>query len=560
MNSLQYHKDWIFIFDLIWIFIFDLISQNTIVIINNKGYFMQRRTFIKYNALATLGFIPLFANPHDHHNHHTMSSNTNEEHLNTSFITLEDEKLALFEETYFPQHNIHKPLALLSNTSNKKGFFHAKLEIKETKVELIKGKKTRCYTYKDMHAKTQSMVAPKIEVYENDVVKIEVKNSLNEPTTIHWHGLPIPPSQDGNPMDIIPANGYRTYEFKLPNDCAGTYWYHPHPHNTTAQQVYMGLAGAFVVKSHSNPLKEFVESDWFITDLRLDSNAQIPANALSDWLDGREGEFVLINGEYKPQITMDSMQRIRIYNACSARYLNLELQGSSFILVGTDGGLIEKPIERKQLLISPASRVEIFIKNVKKGDFKLISHFYDRDKMIPKNEPKILELANIKLNAEYNESKLPKSLRLLPKLQPPTQQIEITMSEDHSKMHNLSTQNKEELKKNLATMFLINNKVFDMNRIDFHVKMGAIYDIVVTNKSHMDHPFHIHGTQFEVIEKKVGTTNEKIEFRALQDSINVRPNESIRLRMKQSFKGIYMFHCHILEHESLGMMGNLSVM
>ncbi len=75
----------------------------------------------------------------------------------------------------------------------------------------------------------------------------------------------------------------------------------------------------------------------------------------------------------------------------------------------------------------------------------------------------------------------------------------------------------------------------------------------------MDHPFHIHGTQFEVIERKLGSVNEKIEFRALQDTINVRPNEVIRLRMRQDFKGVRMFHCHILEHEDLGMMGNLLV-
>ena len=532
---------------------------------------MQRRTFIKYNTLAAISFMPLFSNPHNHHithaNHH--QHNMQNTPIDTSFITLENEKIALLNDKNFPQNNTHKELPLLSNQNKQKGVFEAIIEIREMDIEIIKNKKTKCYVYNDGNKKIQSRVAPKIEVYEGDRVKIWVKNRLKSPTTIHWHGLPVPPLEDGNPMDIIPANGDRIYSFQLPDNCAGTYWYHPHPHNITGKQVYMGLAGAFVVKSRNDPLDKFIESDWFITDLRLDSKAQIPPNTLADWLDGREGEFVLINGEYKPKITIDSMQRIRIYNACSARYLNLEIQGAKFIIVGTDGGLIEKPIVKQKLFISPASRLEVFIKNDKKGSFNLISHFYDRDKMIPKSEPKELRLATIELNAIFNQNEIPNTLRILPihkhitqespTPKNPIQQLEITMSEDHSKMHNLTKKDKKSIRENLASMFLMNNKTFDMNRIDLRVDIGIVHDIIVTNKSHMDHPFHIHGTQFEVIERKLGSVNEKIEFRALQDTINVRPNEVIRLRMRQDFKGVRMFHCHILEHEDLGMMGNLLV-
>lgn len=539
---------------------------------------MKRRTFIKYNALAAISITPLFAdmdtdstqNSHHHHNmdsmskhnhnthHMDMNTHDSHSHIDTSFITLENENLPLLNPKDFPQNLSLQPLPKLINQSKKQGEFHASIEIKEISLPFVKGGQTRFYTYNDTNAKVDSFLAPKIEVYEGDKVKIEVKNSLKEPTTIHWHGLPVPPSQDGNPMDSIAPNSNRIYEFSLPNDCAGTYWYHPHPHYTTSKQVYMGLAGAFVVKSKKDILRDFSESDWFITDLRLDSNAQIPANALSDWLDGREGEFVLINGQYKPNINVDSKQRIRIYNACSARYLNLEIEGADFILIGTDGGYIEQPIKQKQLFLSPASRVEVVIHNDKKGRFKLFGHFYDRDKMMPKNEEKILELAMLNIESQANLS-LPRTLRLLPKPQNPKQELTIIMSEDHSKMHDLSTQSKEQIKQNLASMFLINDKTFDMERIDLSVKSGVVHDIIVVNKSHMDHPFHIHGTQFEVVEHNFKGKSEKPSFRALRDTINVRPNESLRLRMVQSFKGMRMFHCHILEHEDLGMMGNLMV-
>lgn len=530
---------------------------------------MQRRTFIKYNTLAAISLMPLFSHNHNHSTHgmdseSNMSSNQHlhmkhNSHIDTSFITLENENIELLQSKYLPKQQPLKQLNLLTNQSKQKGEFQASIEIKEETFQIVKGKKTKFYIYNDMNANQSSFLAPKIEVFEGDKVKIVVKNSLKEPTTIHWHGLPVPPSQDGNPMDIISPNESRIYEFKLPIGCAGTYWYHPHPHKTTARQVYMGLAGVFVIKSQDDLLSKYAESDWFITDLRLTANGQIPNNALSDWLDGREGEFVLINGQYNPNIQMDSMQRIRIYNACSARYLNLEIQDASFLLVGTDGGFIEKPIELKQLFLSSASRVEVFIKNSKKGGFKLLSHLYDRDKMMPKNEPKVINLAKVHFESINKVSELPKKLRTLPVLQNPIQQIEIVMSEDHSKMHGLSTQSKEEIKQNLASMFLINNKVFSMNEIDFRIPLNSVHDIIVTNKSHMDHPFHIHGTQFEVIELVRNNKTTKPKFRALIDTVNVRPNESLRLRMKQNFKGMRMFHCHILEHEDLGMMGNLMV-
>lgn len=534
---------------------------------------MQRRTFIKYNAITALSLTPLFANTHSHihdmdsmsnghslHNHTIHSNMHNHSHvthnlIDTSFITLENENIPLLKSKDFPQNQPLKPLTLLTNQSKNKGEFHASIEIKEVELQVIKGKKTKFYIYSDTQSKTNSFIAPKIEVYEGDKVKILVKNSLKEPTTIHWHGLPVPPSQDGNPIDIIPPNESRIYEFSLPNDCAGTYWYHPHPHRATAKQVYMGLAGAFVIKSQNDILKDYKDSDWFITDLRLDSSGKIPDNALSDWLDGREGEFVLINGQYKPNINIDSNQRIRIYNACSARYLDLEIQGADFMLIGTDGGLLEKPILQKRLFMSPASRVEVVIQNTKKGNFKLLSHLYDRSKMMPKNEKKILELAQVNINSL--QIALPQTLRTLPPLQDATQELNIVMSEDHSKMHKLSTQSKEQIKQNLATMFLINNKVFGMNDIYLRIAKDITHDIIVTNKSHMDHPFHIHGTQFEVVQ--LNSKSEKPPFRALRDTINVRPNESLRLRMKQSYKGMRMFHCHILEHEDLGMMGNLAV-
>lgn len=294
---------------------------------------MNRRDFLKFNALSLASLGIAYANPmQSHHAHHSV----NHTNLNTSFINFAPKNLKLLDPNIFPQGEMLKALPLLQNESKKRNFFRAKIDIEESEIELIKGKKTKFYTY------NSSIPAPKIEVFEEDVVEIIVKNKLKEPTTIHWHGVLVPPEQDGNPHDPILAGEERLYRFTIPKDSAGTYWYHPHPHFISSKQVFMGLAGAFVVKAKKDALSHFKEKDLMISDLRLDENAQISNNHLADWLNGREGEFVLINGQFKPKITLSTKERIRIYNATAARYLNLRIQGAKFILVGTDGGVDRK--------------------------------------------------------------------------------------------------------------------------------------------------------------------------------------------------------------------------
>lgn len=517
---------------------------------------MNRRQFLQFNALGLAAISSTYAMDHSKHtmmhnshtNHHNMSNHTN---IDTSFITLEDINLPLLDSSKFPQNKALKPLPLLKNTSKEKNTFQATLSIDEVELNIIDEKKTHVYAY------NHSIPAPKIEVYEGDFVEIKVQNNLKEPTTIHWHGLPVPPEQDGNPHDPILAGEERIYSFKLPLNSAGTYWYHPHPHYITGKQVYMGLTGVFVVKSKNDALSHLKEQDWVISDIKLDKSAQIPANNLIDWLNGREGNTILINGQHLPKITLDKAQRIRIYNFCSARYLNLKIENAEFILVGTDGGLIEAPIIQKELFLSPASRAEVIIKPKNKGTFKLFTTYYDRDKMMVQEEKLDTLLAT--LDIKNIQQEIPNSLRKLEDLGQPVAFKEVVMSEDHSKMHGIGKKSNEEIKNALASMFLLNGEIFSMDKAQLTSKLGEVEIWKITNKSHMDHPFHIHGTQFEVLNSTFKGKKTKAPFRALRDTINVRPNETLELKMKQDFKGLRMYHCHILEHEDLGMMATLKV-
>ncbi|OCG29976.1 bilirubin oxidase [Gilliamella sp. Choc3-5] len=466
-------------------------------------------------------------NMHEHMHMHMTNTKTSQKLLPTSS---------------FPKGLNLPLLANLKNESTKQGIFEATLNLKSVKISLIPELTTEFWTYNGM------VPGPKIEVFEGDQVKITVKNDLSQPTTVHWHGLLIPADQDGNPQDEIPAGSSRIYEFTIPKGSAGTYWYHPHGHNTVAEQVYHGLAGTFIVRSKNDPLSDIPEQNWFFSDLKLTDKGQIANNSMADWMNGREGQFVLINGSYQPKIKVNGTTRIRIWNACSGRYLNLSIPGCDVYLVGSDGGLLAQPyLLNKPLLLTPAERAELVIIPKHSGLFYLQSISYDRGKMgdIPPEQDFIL--AELELN-KADSFDLPTTLRQLPILGEPVA---------HKSIEYTEAMDMKEPRGNM--IFLINGKRHDMSRVDLESKIHDVEEWTIINNSHMDHNFHIHGTQFIVLSHELNGVKTPPDYVALKDTINLRPHEKITLKMQQNFTGLRMYHCHIIEHETLGMMGQLLV-
>ncbi len=447
----------------------------------------------------------------------------------------------LLPESALPKHAALPKLTPLVNQSKKTNEFVATLHARPITVTLADGVETQFWAYNDQ------IPGPAIEVFEGDTVTITFKNDLPQASTLHWHGLLVPVEQDGNPQDAVPAGKSRTYTFVIPKDSAGTYWYHPHGHETVAEQAFRGLAGTFVVKSKQDPLAHLSAQDWLISDLKLAENGQIADNSMIDWMNGREGQFVLINGAYQPHITLDQATRTRVWNACSGRYLDLALEHADLYVVGSDGGLIEKAHQVDHILLSPGERVELLIVPNKTGKSSLQALAYDRGKMGGVEVEPTRTLASVSLTASPLP-KLPAILRALPDLGKATtvKQLEYTEIMDMSNgQHTMD--------------FMINGKKHDMQRIDLKSKLGEVEEWVIFNNSHMDHNFHLHGTQFMVLEFERGGQKRSPEFRALKDTVNLQPNEKVRIKVVQHHKGIRMYHCHILEHETLGMMGQLEV-
>ena len=441
-------------------------------------------------------------------------------------------------------------LAKLTNQSKVPTVFQATIETGLATHEFVPGLATEVLAYNG------SLPGTMIDVFEGDRVKIDFKNRIpDQSSTIHWHGLEVPGDQDGNPTDPVASGADRIYEFIIPEGSAGSYWYHPHPHGQTAEQVYRGLAAPFVVRSKNDPLPaELRDTVLFISSISLNADGTIAENTGADLMNGREGDHVLVNGTKQPVLTLPpgSSRRFRIYNATNGRFLRLSLDGHTMALVGTDGGLIGAPIKGlKELLLAPAERAEIVVDfRSKTGPVTLSSEAYERGWM-GGNKPPATTTALMTFNLAGPAVKpitLPEKLRDIAALGEPTANHRIEFSENMGMMNGGMTMD-----------FLIDGKSFDMNRVDLKARVGEVGLWEIYNNSDMDHPFHLHGTQFQIVEREKNGNTTAAPFLAWKDTVNITAKETVRIKLRHDMPGRRMYHCHILEHEDQGMMGTLEV-
>jgi FtsP/CotA-like multicopper oxidase with cupredoxin domain len=441
-------------------------------------------------------------------------------------------------------------IARLENTSNEPGFFAAALEAGPARHEFTPGLTTEILAYNG------AVPGAMIEVFEGDRIRIDFRNRIpGQPSTIHWHGLDIPADQDGNPADPVASGSDRTYEFTVPTGSAGSYWYHPHPHGLTAEQVYRGLAAPFIVRSENDPLSANLgDTVLFISSVSLNADGAISGNTDADRFNGREGDHVLVNGAKQPVLTAPpgASRRFRIYNATNGRFLRLAVEGHQMTQVGTDGGLLESPVRGlTELLLAPAERAEIVIDfQGREGRFALNGMAYERGWMGGgKPAGETLRLMTFELSgAAVSPVAIPERLRAIKPLGEPKTVKKIAFSESMGMTNGAMTMG-----------FLIDGRSFDMARVDLKSTAGDVELWEIANTTDMDHPFHIHGTQFQIVEREFKGNMTAAPFRAWKDTVNVTSKETVRILVRHTMPGTRMYHCHILEHEDNGMMGQLEV-
>jgi FtsP/CotA-like multicopper oxidase with cupredoxin domain len=436
----------------------------------------------------------------------------------------------------------HPPL--LKNASSRPGTVEITITAAVARVILKPGVTTEVFAYNGITP------GPTLEVFEGDRVIVHFRNDLPEPTTVHWHGIHLPASQDGSPFDPVPAGGRRDYVFTIPKGSAGTYWYHPHLHHRTGYQVAKGLVGALIVRASDDPLpKSVAERLLILTDQRFQADGSIDlpdAHSMQGRIDsenGREGDVLFVNGQVMPTLSIKpgEVQRWRVINASAARVFRLHIPGQTFLHIGSDGGLFERPVEMGELVIANSERVELLVRGSGKPGTRTTLQTLPYDRYVPQtrpqdwNVPRDLLTLQVTRDAPVAPVTLPQTLRRIPPLDTSRATVRRVVSFGQG---------------------MINNRHFDFARVDFTTKLGTTEIWKIENLVGMDHPFHLHGFQFQLLDR-----NGKPEpFLSWKDAVNVPKHETVRLVVRfDDFPGKWMFHCHILNHEDQGMMGILEV-
>lgn len=438
------------------------------------------------------------------------------------------------------------PLRTLGNETPLPGHFTASLFAQSGIEAHIGTQHTR-----DLYGYNDGPLGPLIELEEGMQVTLSFTNQLTRDSTVHWHGLPVPSEQDGGPDMPVKPGETRHYTFRLPDDCAGTYWYHPHPLTGVVEQVSHGLAGPLIVRSATDPLRHLPEQHWVISDISLDKDGQVTPHGFHEWIDGREGKSVLINGMLMPQISLEETVRVRVWNCCSARYLKLSIPGASLIQVGSDGGLLSRAMPAAEsLMLAPGQRAELVVSG-QDGDYKLALLPYDRHKMHGPAPDAALDIAAVRLR-NTEKVAIPQPLRDITPAVFDGQKHQVLLMEHMGKLM-------EDHHGRPGRGFWLNGQSFDLERMDLHSNVGQTDEWTFINATKMDHPMHIHGGQFQIIEYLYGGVRTVPDVPGWYDTVNLRAGESVKVLMRQTRPGMRMYHCHILEHEELGMMGNLMV-
>lgn len=433
---------------------------------------------------------------------------------------------------------------VMANLSHAPRTVEVNLTAGAAKLALVPGSTANVYAYNGM------VPGPTLEANEGDRVIIHFRNNLPDATTVHWHGLHIPADQDGSPLYPVKPGKSHDYVFTIPYGTAGTYWYHPHPHQHTGFQVAQGLYGAILIHSATDPLpkslpdKVLILSDnRFRADGSVEIEDELSDKGQIDLVNGREGDTFFVSGKRMPMIDIKpgEVQRWRIINASASRIYKLALGGQSFLQVGSDGGLFEHPVEMKEILVANGERVEILVRGTGSPRTLVPLQALPYDRYVPQTRPSVwnkpFELATLRYSNDpaVTPPSIPATLRVIPVLD--------TLKATATRYISFS-------------QGLINGRMMDMNRVDVSAKLGATEIWQVENLVGMDHPFHLHGFQFQILDRN-GVPEKD---RRWKDTVNVPKHETARFIVRyDDFPGRWMFHCHILDHEDHGMMGILEV-
>lgn len=428
----------------------------------------------------------------------------------------------------------------------------------------------------------RSYLGPTIRVRQGEKIRIRFKNLLPEESIVHWHGLHVPAIMDGHPRYVIPQGQSYLYEFEV-NNRAGTYWYHPHPHGRTGPQVYRGLAGLFIVSDEEERAVGLPDDEYdvplVLQDRTFGTDNQLiyTSGHRMEQMAGFLGDIIMVNG--LPDFTLPvstCAYRLRLLNGSNSRIYKLAWKdGRPLTIIGTDGGLLERPVRRQYVFLSPGERIELwtdFYDSQVGYETSLISLPFDIGGMGGRRMGRGMMMGgmgqnqNLPNGAGYSIFNI-KVTQRVEKNQPlPEKLSEISPFQQDEAVNFLNPRQFFITMRHMQ--WSINGRVFQMEEVadDEIVQLGTkeIWEFHNTgggmmNMMNMPHPIHLHGKQFRVIERS-GVMHEGYVDEGWKDTVLIMPGERIRFLVEfDDYPGLFLYHCHNLEHEDMGMMRNYFV-
>jgi FtsP/CotA-like multicopper oxidase with cupredoxin domain len=423
------------------------------------------------------------------------------------------------------RYPLYKPPVI----SSELGILNYSLDARSSVVDLGGGKLSNALTYNGF------LPGPTFQVGRGDYASIILANGLTKETTVHWHGMIVPTSADGHPRDAVMPNQSYAYQYLI-DQRACLNWYHPHPHMLTGEQVCLGLAGAFIIRDDEEAALGLpsgaYEVPLIIRDTNFDKRGNIlynPRNA------GYDGNTPLVNGTRSPKLDVDkAVYRFRVLNGANARIFKLALNnGAGFYVIGNDGGLLENAATVSEIEFGGGERLDILV------DFRALA----RGAKVMLRDLNagwdLLEFNCTGNNPGQGAGSIPTGqLSFIPPLSNP------------ARTRNFS----------FDGMSRINGLEYDINRIDFQVPFGETELWRFTTGGNAPHPVHVHGASFQVQSRSGGRGVLYPWERGWKDTVLLLDRETVEVLIRfDGYRGLYLMHCHKLEHEDMGMMMNFVV-
>jgi FtsP/CotA-like multicopper oxidase with cupredoxin domain len=473
----------------------------------------------------------------------------------------------------------------------------------EKYVSILSGAQTRVWSYtaeliSGSGVSVQNLpgiyLGPILRVRSGTKVRINFHNNLNEDSVVHPHGLRVPEDCDGQPMQAIHSGETKVYDFQV-IDRAGPYWFHPHPMGRTAEQVAMGLAGLFYVWDDQEALVVPDASTGandvpvVIQDRNFDSNNQFVYNPNMLW--GYLGSRILVNGKPNAAFALEPRAyRLRLINGSNARTYKLAWSNNMPLkVIGTDGGLLPAPVSKSYVMLMPGERVDLWADFSALASKQVILKSLSFDPMgsggmmggggmggggmggggMGGGGMMGSSLSN---GASFNILTINVGKKATTKPVLGTAFPTLSVHYDASNVSNFASPVPFTLAMQQMMTWTINGRVYDPDPMSVAADEMVYRDVPIAwewiNNSPIPHPMHIHNVMFQVVQRNASgtpsgysTVNQGFLDSGWKDTVIVWPGERVKIAMNFGpHMGMYMYHCHILEHEDMTMMRNMMIM